>query len=144
MTTKRYRVTFERDPDSSGWWIVELYGEDGVNSDGRTLEEARRNIREALSLAVGDDAAERAIFDENVVLPRSARDLVAKQEAARCAVEAAAAAATELQTRAADELVNKVGLSLRDAGEILDVSHVMVAKALERKHAKRARVASRR
>jgi predicted RNase H-like HicB family nuclease len=50
-----YTVTYLR--DEAGWWIARVQGIAGVNSDGRTLEEARYRVREALALAIGADAA---------------------------------------------------------------------------------------
>lgn len=58
-----YVVTYERDED--GWWIAHVRGVAGVNSDGKTVAEARRRVREALSLAIGDtEAAAAELVDE--------------------------------------------------------------------------------
>lgn len=59
-----YTVTYER--DEAGWWIARVQGVAGVNSDGRTVDDARRRVREALSLAIGDEAAEAAELVEEV------------------------------------------------------------------------------
>jgi predicted RNase H-like HicB family nuclease len=49
---KRYRVAYER--DEAGWWVASVRGVRGCHTQGRTVDEARRRIREALELFVGD------------------------------------------------------------------------------------------
>ena len=46
---KSYRVAYER--DKSGWWIATVRGVRGCHTQGRTVDEARRRIREALGLS---------------------------------------------------------------------------------------------
>ena len=46
---KSYRVAYER--DESGWWVATVRGVRGCHTQGRTVDEARRRIREALELA---------------------------------------------------------------------------------------------
>jgi predicted RNase H-like HicB family nuclease len=129
----KYRVVYERDAESPGWWLVTLDGIQGVFSDGRRLDEARRNIREALAAALDDDdAADRAVFDEEIVLPPGAKGLIAEQRAARVAARDEARRAADLETAAAAALTRDLGLSLRDAAELMGMSHVMVSKALAR------------
>src|SRR5687767_2512437 len=47
---KSYRVTYERDP--AGWWVAAVREVPGCHTQGRTLAQARRRIREALGLFV--------------------------------------------------------------------------------------------
>jgi predicted RNase H-like HicB family nuclease len=49
---KSYRVAYER--DESGWWVATVRGVRGCHTQGRTVDEARRRIREALGLFVDD------------------------------------------------------------------------------------------
>ena len=49
---KRYRVAYER--DESGWWVASVSGVRGCHTQGRTVDEARRRIREALQSFVDD------------------------------------------------------------------------------------------
>ena len=65
---KSYRVAYER--DESGWWVATVRGVRGCHTQGRTVDEARRRIREALGLFV-DDARKATIVDE-VKLPTAA------------------------------------------------------------------------
>jgi predicted RNase H-like HicB family nuclease len=53
---KSYEVNYQR--DEMGWWVASVPTVQGCHTQGRTIEETRRRIREALSLFVED--AERA------------------------------------------------------------------------------------
>jgi len=46
----KFIATFEKDED--GWWIAECPALPGCVSQGRTLDEAKANIREAIELCV--------------------------------------------------------------------------------------------
>ncbi len=50
--SEAYRVVIER--DETGAWIARVPGLRGCHTYGRTLNEVRRRIREALSLWVDD------------------------------------------------------------------------------------------
>ena len=65
---KSYRVLYER--DESGWWMASVRGVRGCHTQGRTVDEARRRIREALELFV--DNARTAPIVDDVMLPTSA------------------------------------------------------------------------
>ena len=65
-----YSVVYERDEGHG--WIARVVGVQGVHSNGRTIEEARRRVREALSLAVDD--ADDAQFIEDVKIPAASLD----------------------------------------------------------------------
>jgi predicted RNase H-like HicB family nuclease len=116
-----YRVTYER--DEGGWWIAELHGVRGVNSDGRTIAGARRRVREALALAIGDAEAARAVLVDDVRLPAALRRAVKGAAAARAKADELHAAAQEATTALARELTRRHGLSVRDAAQLLGVSH---------------------
>ena len=135
---KAYRAVFERDEDGS--WLVELPDVQGCRSYGRSLEEARRNIREALSTCVdvfasdeaADAAAAAAVLEEEIRLPAGVRKAVDRARAGREQAETAAAAAAEA-TRAAARALTEQGVSLRDAGELLGLSHGRIRQVLEGK-----------
>jgi len=120
----KYTVTYER--DEAGWWIAEVQGVAGVNSDGRTVADARRRVREALALAVGDAAADAAEFVDDVRLPGDARKVVARAIAARSKLDAVQAEAQETTATAVRELRKRLGLSVRDIAELLGISHQRV------------------
>lgn len=122
MTT--YKVTYER--DEGGWWIARVVGVKGVHSNGRTIEEARRRVREALGLAVDD--AKNAVLIDKVRLPVGAQALVKEQQEARQRAAKAQVHATQLQRKAVDLLIDKMGLSCRDVGALIGVSGQMVQR----------------
>ncbi len=64
-----YVVAYERDDD--GWWVGSVKGVRGCHTQGRTIEETRRRIRDALSLFVDD--AETATLQDSVRLASDAR-----------------------------------------------------------------------
>lgn len=114
----RYTVVYER--DESGAWNAHVPEVPGCHSYGRSLQQARRRIREALELWVDD--ADQAEFHEEIHLPRRAQTAVrraktARARAARDQQEAAEAA------RVAAQCLAELGLSIRDAGEVLEISH---------------------
>jgi predicted RNase H-like HicB family nuclease len=121
-----YRVAYWR--DEAGWWIAELRGEPkGVHSNGRTIADARRRVRDALALALDDErAAETAEFDEHIVLPMGADRKVALANAARKNAEAKAREAQERTAAAIRDLSARAGLSVRDIAELLGLSHQRV------------------
>ena len=49
---KTYRIAYER--DESGWWVASVRGVRGCHTQGRTVEEARRRVIEAMELFVDD------------------------------------------------------------------------------------------
>lgn len=121
---KRYTVTYER--DETGWWIAEVQSVQGVNSDGRTVADARRRVREALSLAIGDEAAETAELVDNVKLPPDVRKAVSRARAARSRLESLQDEAQKTTASAARELRRRLGLSVRDVADLLGISHQRV------------------
>ncbi len=122
MRSRSYRVVFER--DESGAWIAQVPRVRGCHTYGRTLEQARRRIREALALWVEDAASVE--FAEEVRLPTEARDAIKRSRQARKAAEARRIDAQVVTAEAAQALVGDLQLSVRDAGELLGLSHQRV------------------
>lgn len=117
-----YTVKIQR--DESGAWIARVPEVPGCHSYGRSLRQAKGRIREALSLWVDDaDEAELA-FD--VRLPSAIRRKVTASRRAREAAQNAQRQATEMSALTALELVREDGLSVRDAAELLGLSHQRV------------------
>jgi predicted RNase H-like HicB family nuclease len=120
----RYTVSYER--DEAGWWIARVHGVEGVHGNGRTIGEARRRAREALSLAIGDEAAEEAEFRDDVKLPAEINASVASYRKARAAEKKAQEQAVAEARDLSAKLVRKLGLSVRDVGDLLGLSHQRV------------------
>ena len=115
---KRYAVRYERDED--GWWVASVPSVKGCHTQGRSIAQARERIREALGLFVKD--AKRAEFDEEFRLPADLRKVVARTAAARARAEKQGALAS-LMLKDAARALEKEGVSVRDAGQLLGLSH---------------------
>ena len=117
-----YRVTFER--DESGAWIARVVGLRGCHTHGRTLEQARRRVREALALWAED--ADTAELEEEICLPAPARAAIRESKDARHTADRQRRSAQVATAEAARLLVEELELGLRDAGELLDLSYQRV------------------
>lgn len=123
---RRLTALYTRD-DHGVRWNVEIKEIQGCRSWGRSLEAARRYIREALELFAEDeglDAATVPIDEEFASVPRE--DVDAYKEA-RLFAEAAVARASEASRRAVRTLRAR-GLSTRDVGAMLGISQARVAQ----------------
>jgi predicted RNase H-like HicB family nuclease len=118
-----YHVTYER--DESGWWVASVREVRGCHTQGRTVDEARRRIREAMELFV--DHVQSAKVVDDVKLPATAAKAIrvyatlrkrADQEDRRAAI-AARRAVRLLQG-------GKLKMSARDAARVLGISHQRV------------------
>jgi predicted RNase H-like HicB family nuclease len=126
VTKKRYAVCFEQ--DESGAWIVWVPSVQGCHTQGRSLNQARSRIREALSLFVSD--AWTAELDEHIKLPTAIRQAVRRGTVARDRAERAARDAQDTVAAVAYELVT-AGYSFRDIATLLGLSHQRIAQILE-------------
>jgi len=118
---KTYTVTYERDEDRV--WVASIEALPGCHTQGRTIAQARRRIREALAAYLDDEkAAARAHLVDEVRLPAGARRALDRALDERRRAEQEAGRAQSTTTAVARLLVDKVGLSMRDAGELLGIS----------------------
>ena len=58
-----YNVTYLR--DESKWWVASVREVPGCHSQGRTIDQARRRVREALESFV-DDATSATLVDQGL------------------------------------------------------------------------------
>ena len=65
---KTYTVVYER--DEADWWVAEVPEVPGCHTQGRTIEQARERILDALSLYAGDTMP--ILLREEARLPESA------------------------------------------------------------------------
>ncbi len=124
------KVVYERDHED-GLWHAHIPELPGCRTDGRSIAEARRNIREAIATCedVFDDpaaVAQSAELVDHVKLPAQARRLLQRARKERVAADKQLEKAHEVTSAAAKTLTSEVGLSLRDAGELLGLSHQRV------------------
>ena len=123
---KRYSAIFER--DESGSWLARIPSIRGCHTYGRTLEQARTRLREALGLWI--DRPEDAVIEEAIRLPADLRTAIQRSRRTRERAEREHENA-QTQTRAAAEALVEEGVSLRDAGELLGLSHQRVQQLVQ-------------
>lgn len=121
-TMRRYTVRYER--DEARWWVASVRGIRGCRTQGRTLDEARRRVREALGLFVANPDATELVDD--VRLPVEARRTLARFQTARQRAEREREKAGLAAKEAIRMLRRRLRLSVRDAGSLLGLSHQRV------------------
>lgn len=129
----KYTISYDR--DESGVWIAQVRGVREAHSYGRTIEQARERVREALSLWRSN--AGTAEFIDDIRLPRSASHLVKAFVDARKRADREQLRAQRSARAAAHALTDRWKYSLRDAGEVLGVSRQRVKQIKESDGARR-------
>ena len=123
---KTYVAVYERD-DADDAWNVHIKGLNGCQTYGRSLRQAQSRIREALALWLDRDPAGLTIRHE---LPAKLTAVTDRVYRARTEAERAGSKAQE-QTAQAVKTLTGMGLSRRDAAELLGLSHQRVQQLLE-------------
>jgi predicted RNase H-like HicB family nuclease len=123
---KTYVAVYERDADDDAW-NVHIQGLDGCQTYGRSLRQAQSRIREALALWLDRDPQQLVIRDE---LPPALSAVADNVASARREAERAGTKAQEETSKAVKRLTD-LGLSRRDAAELLGLSHQRVQQLLE-------------
>lgn len=123
--TKNYVAVYERDPESDAW-LVHIEGIDGCHTYGRSLRQAEARIREALAVWLDRDPDGLVIAPE---WPRDLAEIAATVSQARDAAEATAHEAGATTVKAVKKL-DRMGLSRRDAADLLGISHQRVQQLL--------------
>ena len=118
---KEYRAVFER--DETGTWLARVPSIPGCHTYGRTLEQARTRLRDALGLWISHPDSVR--IAEDIVLPSDLKAAVRRSRRTRERAEREQEHAQK-ETRAAATALVGEGVSLRDAGELLGLSHQRV------------------
>ena len=118
------KYTIRYDQDESGAWIAQVRGVPEAHSYGRTIEQARERVREALSLWRAN--AQTAEFVDDIHVPAGARGVIDAFVRARKRVEVEQSRAQKSASTAASQLTDRWNYSLRDAGELLGVSRQRV------------------
>ena len=122
--TRLVTVTAER---GTNWWVLECM-EAGSVSQVRRLSQAADEMREAIAHQFGV-AESDLVIDVVPILPAGAADEIAAARASRLVADEAIADAAR-HARAAARLLADSGLSMRDVGVVMGVSHQRVAQLL--------------
>jgi predicted RNase H-like HicB family nuclease len=117
---KTYHVAYER--DESGWWVASVREIRGCHTQGRTVDEARRRIREAMGLFV--DNARGAKIVDDIKLPAGAKKAISTYAKLRKKADDEDRRAAAAARRAVRVLRGgRLKMSARDAAEFLGLSH---------------------
>lgn len=122
---RRYTVRARR---IGGWWALDVEGLPGVHTQVRRIDQADDMAREAIAgvLGVAADTFETVIAPE---VPAALRSMVDEAIEARSQAAHAQDAAGQLTRDAARRLVDE-GLTVRDAGVLLGLSHQRIAQLI--------------
>jgi len=109
-----------------GWWALDVEGTPGAHTQVRRIDQAEEMAREAIAgvLQVAPDSFEVVVAPE---IPAPVRALVDRATSARTRATQAQDTAAQLTRDAARRLVDE-GLTVRDAGALLGVSHQRIAQ----------------
>jgi predicted RNase H-like HicB family nuclease len=120
---RTYHVTYER--DESGWWVASVRELRGCHTQGRTVDEARRRVVEAMELFI-DNARSAKIVDD-VKLPTAVKKAVRAYSTLRKKAEEQDRRAALAARRAVRALRGgRLQMSARDAARVLGLSHQRV------------------
>ncbi len=123
MSRRTYTVVAER---ADGWWAIRVPDVRGAHSQARRLEQVPEIARDAIAAVLDVDAGSFELRLEPQLGLAAATSLASLADARRAAEEAQ----TRLRQVAADAAAELLasGLSMRDAGELLGISHQRVAQ----------------
>jgi predicted RNase H-like HicB family nuclease len=116
IAVKSYSVHYVLGDD--GLWTASVREVRGAHTQGRSIAQARRRIREALSLFVGN--ARSAVLVDHIRVDAGTRTMLREATAARARAVRQQRAASRSVARVVKKLTGQ--MSIRDAGEILGVS----------------------
>jgi predicted RNase H-like HicB family nuclease len=123
---KTYTAVYERDGNA---WLVEIAEEPPCHSWGRTLSAAHSNIRDALALWL-DQSPDSFEIRDDVRLPQELEHQLSAVRQYKTALERFQHTLTQLTAQTAQALTRS-GLSMRDAGRLMGLSHQRIDQLLD-------------
>ena len=126
MNRKTYTAHCQR---SQGWWAIRVLEVPGAFSQARRLGQVERMVRDvvALALEVAPDSFDIYVV---VVLPEPSQHALDRAIELRHEAQHAAASAARATVEAIRTMVDRDGLTIREAGQLLGVSHQRVAQLM--------------
>jgi predicted RNase H-like HicB family nuclease len=122
---KNYVAVYEHDAEDDVW-LAHIKGVDGCQTFGRSIRQAEIRIREALAAWLDQEPDSLTITSE---LPLDIALLASRVSQARTTAERAGTDAQRATAEAVRRLT-KMGLSRRDAADVLGISHQRVQQLL--------------
>lgn len=123
---KKYVAVYERDRTDDAW-NVRIDDVEGCHTYGRSLRQAQSRIREALAVWLDREPDGLTIEDR---LPASVASVAARVARVRRDAERAGEEAQK-QTSDAVKRLTDLGLSRRDAADVLGMSHQRVQQLVD-------------
>jgi hypothetical protein len=132
VMTRRKVFTARFELDEAGYWevVTELRRGRYAISSGQTLPKVRRRIRQAIARALGVEETSFTVRDE-LALPLQAMSILKRYQAAREKLRKAELEAAEA-TQLAARMLSELGISRRDAGDLLGLTGARVHQVLTR------------
>jgi predicted RNase H-like HicB family nuclease len=124
-----YKVIYERDEE--GWWVARIPKVRGCHTQGKTIDQARHRVREALGLYI--TGANKAKLVDEIRLPRTAQTLVRKVNEVRRRAEREQQNLQQCTAEAARLLTERMNIGVRDAGQLLGLSHQRIQQIVGRR-----------
>ena len=124
---KTYKITVEREP---GFWIIRVQHIDAVVTQARRMADVRQNAREAIAVWLDVPVSEVEVT-VNYVMPPVVQRTIDEVRQLRADANERLDRAAEAAREAARRLTKDLGLTLREAAEILGVSFQRVAQLVE-------------
>jgi predicted RNase H-like HicB family nuclease len=119
-----YHVELQR--DQTGWWVATLPKVPGAHTQGRSIEQAMKRIREALGLWIED--ANEAELVPNIHLAASVRRRVDRALVARRRAQRMDEEASRATLDAIANLTDHEAMSVRDVAALLELSPARVGQ----------------
>jgi predicted RNase H-like HicB family nuclease len=134
-----YKVTAEREGE---FWIVRVPELDAVVTQARRFADVKKNAREAIAVWLDKPLSEIEVAVNPVIPPAVQKALDEARQLRKEANERFDLAA-EAASDAARRLTKDLGLTLREAAEILGVSFQRVAQLVDERSRRRTSASSR-
>lgn len=121
---KIYRATVEREP---GWWIISVPELDLV-TQARRIRDIQHMATDLVAAWLDKDPADVRVEIEDFTPPAAVVDQMSRAKSLLTQATREQEEAGRLASDAVSVLVDELGLTLRDAAQILGVSHQRVAQ----------------